>query len=225
MAPRTRDGLLAVGLALGLGLAAAGERAVPALAQEGGASGGERVEPAITPPAAIHGGTCANPTSEPAYALGDLQVRPFLGFGEDLVEAGVVEADVDMLEEIEPDAMVGLLPPGVLAVATEVDAPFEELFGASHVVAVHQSAANYGTLIACGELFGADWEGDDDVVIGLRPLNRSNYYGYAVFERDTDDVPVFGEKATGVTVYLFQGLSTRRMELMATPDPPATPTG
>jgi hypothetical protein len=60
------------------------------------------------------------------------------------------------------------------------------------------------------------------VVIGLRPLNRSNYYGYAVFERDTGDAPVFGEKTTGVTVYLFQGLSTRRMELMATP---ATPTG
>lgn len=211
----TTGGLLIGVVATAVGLVIANGGAAPTLAR-----GDDLPNPVITPPVGIHAGTCAEPAPDAAFALGDLEVRPFLGAGEDLAEAGVVEADAE--EVTAPDAEVGFLPPSVLAASAEVETTFADLFAAPHVVAVHRSDEDYGTLIACGELTGAAWEGEDDVVIGLRPRNDSNYYGYAVFESDTGDVRVFGEGTTGITVYLFQGLNTLRGDRWAN-SPTATP--
>ncbi len=183
--------------------------------------------PVILPPAAIHEGTCANPAPEPAYDLGDLriqQVRPVVEAGppEDASADGDEVLDKDW-DAILPGATDVPLPPEILKTEAEVDATFDDLFGAPHVVAVHQNAVDYGTLIACGDLAAANREGAGEAVIGLRPLNASNYYGYAVLEQDTGDVPVLGENTTGVTVYLFQGLSTIRGRRITMATPPATP--
>ena len=165
---------------------------------------------------------------------------------EDLDDDGVVDVGIDededgVLNEDElledADAAVLLIDfPTVWKSEEEVDATFEELFGADEdaadenedddalddpgIIAVHASSEDFGTIVACGELTAPMWEDESDVVVGIRPLEGSAVYGFAVFERDTGNVPIFGENTTGVTVYLFQDLSTLRGERMAE----ATPT-
>ena len=51
-------------------------------------------------------------------------------------------------------------------------------------------------------------------------MGDSAIYGFAVFERDTGNVPIFGDDTTSVTVYLFDNLATQRSDRMeATPTP------
>ncbi len=190
---------------------------------------------------------------EEGYLDEDLDNDDVLDEGEDLNGNGVLDAGIDQdgdgtLGEdeiipgagIEADAVVVAIDfPTVWKAEEEVDATFEELFGTEEdvaeeeedddalddpgIIAVHESSENYGNIVACGELGVVDWEDSDDVVVGLRPIKGSGVYGYAVFERDTGNIPIFGENTSGVTTYLFQNLPTLRQERM-TPTPPPAPT-
>jgi hypothetical protein len=167
---------------------------------------------------------------EENYLTEDLDGDEVIDAGEDINGNGVLDAGVDAdnnaaLEddEIVPAGGAALVvsdPPTVWRAEGEIDADFDELFGEQQVIAVHQSAEQYETIIACGDVAAVDWEDQDEVTIGLRQVDDSGYYGYAVLERDTGNVPVFGENTTGVTVYLFEDLPTQRQERMAQ----ATPT-
>lgn len=170
----------------------------------------------------------------------DLDADGVLDVGFDADEDGALAED-ELLAG-DPDAAVLLLDfPTVWKVEEEIDATFEEIFAAVEdgaeedaddqaiddpgIVAVHASSEDYGTIVACGELTAPAWEDESDVVIGIRPVDGSAVYGFAVygfavFERDTGNIPIFGENTTGVTVYLFQNLDTARSERMAE----ATPT-
>ena len=194
---------------------------------------------------------------EETYLDEDLNDDGVLDPDEDLDDDGVIDAGFDedgdgVLDEneiapaagMDVDAALVLIDlPTVWKVEEEVDATFEELFGEEEAVedeeedddalddtgliAVHESSENFGNIVACGELTAPLWEDESDVVVGIRPVNQSGVYGFAVFERDTGNVPVFGENTTGVTVYLFQNLRTLRQERMGTPAaaaPTPTPT-
>ncbi len=130
-----------------------------------------------------------------------------------------IDADVDgALDEDEVIAIAAAPESIVWRVESEIDATFDELFGSPEVLAIHQSPDNYGTIVACGDLSTVQFADDqDEVLVALSPVNNADYYGYAVFQRDTGNVPVFGENVTGVTVYLFEGLPTLRDTLSGTP--------
>ena len=170
-------------------------------------------------------------TDEEGFLAEDVDADGVLDEGEDLNDNGVLDAGVDENDdgildpdEIIPDTDAAVAPaeyPTVWKVDEEVDATFEELFGSDEdddedlsnpgVIAIHQSPENYGNIVACAELAApGGWEDRDTVVLGLTPGEGSNFYGYAVFERDTGNIPVFGENTTGVTVYVFEKLPTLR---------------
>jgi len=176
---------------------------------------------------------------EPLLVSEDLDGDGVLDEGEDIDGDGVIDVALDdnrdgVLDEAELadfDAALLLIDrPTVWKAEEEVDASFEELFGVDEdgveesedddaiddpgVVAVHRSAEQFGDIVACGEMTAPLWEDESDVVVGIRPVGGSGVYGFAVFERDTGNVPIFGENTTGVTTYLFQNLSTARSERM-----------
>lgn len=175
----------------------------------------------------------------------DLDDDGVLDEGEDIDGDGVLDLGIDdngdgvlatdeLLDEADA-ALILVDHPQVYKVEEELDATFEELFGVDEdaanededdkalddpgIVAVHASSAEFGTIVACGEMTSPNWKDESDVVIGLRPVNQSGIYGFAVFERDTGNVPIFGENTTGVTVYMFDNLATQRSDRMATPAP------
>ena len=161
---------------------------------------------------------------EEGYLAEDANANGVLDEGEDLDGNGILDQGIDangdgMVGEGEAFVVAVDPTPRVYKAEAEVDATFDDLFGSPEIVAVHKNANEYDTIIACGELSqAADAADEDQVVISLRPVNGSGYYGYAVFERDTGNFPVFGENTTGVTVYMFEGLASQR-ERLSTPTP------
>jgi len=173
---------------------------------------------------------------EEGFVTEDLDDDGVLDDDEDLNDNDVLDAGIDedgdgVLDddEVIADYSPAIGPVGfttVWQVDEEVDATFEEIFGVEEddaeeedddslnnpgVIAVHESQDNYANIVACAEMsVPTDWEDRDTVVLGLAPAGDSNFYGYAVFERDTGNIPVFGDNTTGVTVYLFENLPTSR---------------
>ncbi len=152
---------------------------------------------------------------EAGYLDEDLDGDGVLDAGEDLDGDGALERGIDLDADGIIDDAERLLPAGgpnarIYKAEEEVDATFDDLFESAQTLVVHQSAAEDATIVACGELTRPDDAEDKEiVVVGLRPIHGSGYYGYAVFERDTSNIPIFGDNTTGVTVYLFHGLDTR----------------
>ena len=129
-------------------------------------------------PAHIHDGTC--PTlGDVVYPLNNVAPR---GAGED-----DDDTDDDSAYRGAEGAAAGLVS------ETEVEAALDDILAAPHAVNVHASEQDIGTYVACGELGGVVV--DDELIVGLRPLNGSGLAGIAVLEDDDD-----GE--TEVTVYL-----------------------
>ncbi len=186
---------------------------------------------------------------EGAYLAEDLDDDGVLDEGEDLNGNGVLDVGFDGDDDGVPDddeivtAANPHIPAGEFAsvwkVDEEVDASFEEIFGTPDdseeedeenlsrpgVLAVHKGPESYGTILACAELAApAGWEDRDTVVLGVTPAGDSDLFGYAVFERDTGNVPVFGENTTAVTVYIIDSFPTLRdARAEGTPTPAATP--
>jgi hypothetical protein len=178
---------VALGLAL---LAGAGTLAQTATAP---ANGTGSPTPATTEsyPVAIHQGTCANPTTEPAYKIGDIR-----GF-------------IDSNNQVIPrDQYRGTLTtPPVLTSGVGVSPKLDDLLGSTpYVILVHKSAQDYTTYIACGEIGGPVV--DDQLVLALRPLNGSGYYGVAILNQ-----PKIGGNGTTGNIYLF----SQETGMVATP--------
>ncbi len=159
-------------------------------------------------PAAIHEGTCEAP-GEVVFDLPDLTLLPEdAPEGEDRVGAPLAQ-------------VVHGLPDD-----TALDATIEDLFAEDHVVAVFD--AEEGTeIIACGPI-GAYSFGDDqeELAIGLREFNESNYTGIALFGDDSDASDDDTETETeddGLEIEVYIVLNT----FPATPEasPGATPIG
>lgn len=140
-------------------------------------------------PVAIHEGTCLEPTAEPTYPIGDA--------GERTDDAD----ETPTLEDVRGTPS-GL---GVDVAAATIDVNLDDLLtdDRPYILMVHESAETYDTYIACSEIGGAVV--DDSLLLGIRPLNNSEYTGVAVITADGDQ--------TEVTAYLIN--LTGRLE--ATP--------
>ncbi len=153
--------------------------------------------------------------AEADYLDEDLNGNGLLDAGEDLDGDGLFDRGIDVDADgviDEPGRLVPVSGPDaqIFKAEDEVDSSFDDLFGSPKTLVVHKSAAEDASSIACGELTrAADGDDEDVVVVGLRPVDKSDYFGYAVFERGTSNLPVFGENSTDVAVYVFHGLSTR----------------
>lgn len=140
----------------------------------------------------IHAGTCDDLDPNPVAPLND-------------VSAWLNDSDDETANS----------PQGVLTASmvfrgeTDVEISLEDMLAASHSVNVHESAENIENYIACGEIGGVvvDDDGNDTLVVALRPLNDSGYFGMAFLTADGDN--------TNVKVWLA--------EPAAAPDVEATP--
>lgn len=165
------------------------------------------------------------PVSDRVLLSEDLNDDDILGVGEDLNDNNVLDEGIDLdgdevldAEEIGIEDVVAIpLLPVIYSAQGEIDAPFEPIFNQPNVIAVHQSSAEYATIVACGNVGGVDHEDQDEVVVGLAPVGESGVRGYAIFEFDA---VLFGDDRTEVTIYLFDRLPTaRELMLEGTPVP------
>ncbi len=92
---------------------------------------------------------------------------------------------------------------------SRVDATLETILATPHAINVHESAANIGTYIACGNVAGT--VSGTDLFIGLSELNGSGHTGIAWLHDN-------GDGTTTISVFIAEGLSGG-----ATPLPAATP--
>jgi hypothetical protein len=132
-----------------------------AVAQEGTPSAD--TPHAASYPVSIHAGTCDNPTAQPIGTTIDTEVAGLDG-GE---RVGISDASP------------------VLTAHAEIDGTLDDLTGTPHVVAVHASADDYGTIVACGEIAG--YVEDGRLVFALRSVDGSVVSGIAIL----DDQPSF----------------------------------
>ncbi len=93
---------------------------------------------------------------------------------------------------------------GVETSFTLVDASLGEIVEGGHAINVHESEANIGNYIACGDIRGTiipdpDVGGDPQLVIALRELNGSGYSGVAVLQE--------AGSGTEVTMYLVKNVA------------------
>ena len=165
------------------------------------------------------------------FVTEDLDGDGVLDEGEDLDGDGILDFGIDadndgVLDDGEAladgEVVFGVVNlPDVWTTHGVIDAPFEPIFNQPNVIAVHQSSAQYETIVACGNLGGIVPDDDGlfeatEVVVGLSPVDGSGIRGYAVLTYDTI---IFGEDQTVVDVYLFEDLPTTRDAATA-----ATPT-
>lgn len=114
-------------------------------------------------PVSIHAGTCDNLTAQP--------IGPTLDTGI----AGIDGGEPAGISEAGP----------VLAASGTIDQSMDDLTGTPHVVAVHASPDDYGTVVACGEIAG--YVEDGRLVFALRSVDGSDVSGIAIL----DDNPSF----------------------------------
>ncbi len=156
-------------------------------------------------PVAIHHGTCDSPTTAPAFGLGE--TRPIGSTADD-----------------EGETVRGVPPERpVLFTEETINATFDDLFDAEqpHLIAIHESAQTFGTMLACGQLGGV--EDDGRIVVALRPVGESRLAGVAVLDEDESGFLGLGETEIQITVYLFAVAEPTAPEV-ATPEP-IEPTG
>jgi len=141
-------------------------------------------------PVAIHQGTCTSPVGQPAYMLED--ATPW-GSGD------------------EAPTVVGTNPgPPVAVSQSEISASLDDLTTTPYVVAVHASADDYGTIVACGQIAGIEHAGA--LVIQLAAAGDSTVSGIAVIEQNDglhlnlgDDRNIqITEDKLAITVYLMR---------------------
>lgn len=132
-------------------------------------------------PVAIHQGTCASPTAEPAWKVS--------------TTSGIVADD---------NAIVGT-PAGatVYEASASINAKLDDLGKQPYVIALHASADDYGTLVACGSIAGPKKDGK--LVVALEPVDGSKVSGIAIFDEDKSGVLGLGGDKVQVTVYVSDG--------------------
>lgn len=186
---RLSRSLTALFVALSLGLLSFG--AATATAQEAtpsGTPGG----PTEGYPVAIHAGTCDNITAQPAWDVANA------------TGAGVDDSKVDTI------GVVAGAP--LLEANGTVDVKLDDLGHEPYVIAVHASANDYNTIVACGQIAGVKKDGK--LAIALAPVGQSTVVGVATLDSDNSGVLGLGKDQTKVTAYVFDIASNT----------PATPT-
>lgn len=152
------------------------------------------LERASAYPVAIHPGTCDDPVAQP--------VGP-------AIDAGVVGFDPDA-------AFVGINPQlPVLVASADYEAPLAYFTEAPHVIAIHESSEEFGTIIACGQIAG--YIHDGTLVVGIRSVSNVAVNGVAILEENTtvvdkaldliDHSAKFGDESTHIAVYIVPGVS------------------
>lgn len=125
-------------------------------------------------PVDLHSGTCQDYTAEPAVDLGDFQ--------ETNVYAPEEQSPGDMEGEVPAEAQ-DLGP--VYKIDTE-DVDYGDVTdlmeNGPFVVAVHQSAEEYGTIIACGQVLPV--MDDDNTIVFLHPVGGGEQSGYVALNTD-----------------------------------------
>lgn len=134
---------------------------VAVAAQESTPTAGSLGQPSY--PVSIHAGTCDNLTAQPLGPTLDTEV------------AGIDGGERFGISDAAP----------VLAASGTVDHSMDDLTGTPHVVAVHASPEDYGTVVACGEIAG--YVDDGQLVFALRSVDGSGVSGIAIL----DDQPSF----------------------------------
>ncbi len=131
-------------------------------------------------PVAIHEGSCTDPQAEPAGQL------------DDAISVGVDQDD--------PEVVGNELTRPVTDTSGALDVNMDDLSGTQHVIAVHASPDEFGTLVACGEIAGIVEDGK--LVVALAPVGDSGVSGIAILDRDDAGFLDLGEDQTQVTVYI-----------------------
>lgn len=191
-------GAIAAVLALFVGLAAYGraQTAPPTVSAAGQTATASAATAAF--PVDLHKGSCQKPVAQPDYKLGNAR-RP--AKNSTVVPTQGIETGPPLLQATE-SAHFNL----------------SDLLksGQAYVIIVHQSAQQYSTYLACGEVAGPLT--DDHLAIGLRPVNNANYAGVTTLNADGDN--------TDATTYLISDLTALTGgKLTGTPTPQPTPAG
>jgi hypothetical protein len=165
--PQRQEPLMPARHPLRLFIAALAAAALLATAFAGAAAQDVASTPALPDrpsyPVSIHAGTCDDPTAQPIGPTLDTEV------------AGLDDGErIGISDE-----------PPVLAASGTVDGSLDDLTGTPHVVAIHASAEDYGTIVACGEIAG--YAEDGRLVFALRSVDGSDVSGIAIL----DDQPSF----------------------------------
>jgi hypothetical protein len=143
--------------------------------------GGGAVAQEMAPhPAHIHEGACPAP-GDVVGPLGNVS-------GEFLM---------DGTPTVTPAMGSGAAIPVEASVTTAVPLGYADLFAAPHAIVVHQSEADMGTYILCGDIGGPEM-GTTDIAIGLGGLNDSGYTGIATIHDN-------GDATVSVSVYITTG--------------------
>ncbi|MGC4108190.1 MAG: hypothetical protein QM753_17840 [Thermomicrobiales bacterium] len=127
-------------------------------------------------PVAIHQGTCENPVAEPAWKVND---------------AAAISSD---------DTVGGSTASSVSEASDTIKAKLDDLGKEPYVIAVHASATDYGTIVACGAIRGPKVDGK--LVVALEAVNGSGVTGIATFDEDKSGVLNLGSDEIAITVYL-----------------------
>lgn len=159
---------------------------------------------AATYPIAIHEGTCEEMTGQPLFDLG--ATSPF---GLDQEDAGLQGSEASI---------------PVVTLETTMESSYDQLMGSDHVVAVHLSAEEFGTLAACGAIGGIVDGGR--LSMGLNPVDQSGVAGVVVFDDDTGGTLGLEDNELLVRVFLLASLEwappeAADAEAAPSPTPPA----
>lgn len=140
-------------------------------------AGGASAQSAMAPhPAHIHSGSCPAP--------GDV-LQPLADVSDQFLH--------DATAMVSP-AMGPTLSMIVEGSVTTVPMAYADLFAAPLSIVVHQSAADMGTYLVCGDIGGPEM-GATDIAIGLGPVGESPYSGIATIHDN-------GDSTVAVSVYI-----------------------
>jgi plastocyanin len=142
-------------------------------------------------PAHIHSGTCGDGLGEVVYPLDNVGGGTMMGTPQP-------ESMVGASDAIHADSSI-----------THVDAAFSDIVGGEFAVNVHESTANIGNYIACGNVGGEAY--GPDLAFGLAELNDSGFSGVAWLHDN-------GDGTTTVAVFLTEEGAAPEGEAEATPD-------
>lgn len=135
-------------------------------------------------PVAIHQGTCDAPTAQPAW---------------EVANTSVITAS--------SDSIVGNKTGIAVNEATgKVDVKLDDLGNQPYVLAVHASAQDYATIVACGSIVGPKVDGK--LVVALTAVGDSKVSGIAILDADTSGVLGLGNDQVQVTVYIIDTNAT-----------------
>lgn len=156
----------------------------------GGSAMAQGASPEATPigpsagyPVAIHQGTCEDLTEQPKFTM-DNAVAIGSENGDDIETVGS-----------------GPAIPAVLSVSGNVDAKLDDLANDINAVVVHQSADEYGKIVACGNIAGV--KDDGKLVIALNSQDDGTIVGIAILDQDNSGIFNLGEDQAHVTAYIF----------------------